>query len=257
MRRLESQMRWVRCVQSISNKMTNIAIIFARGGSKGLVGKNIKFFCGKPLIAWAILQAKSARFVDRVVVSTDSTEIANIAMEYGAEVPFLRPQLLALDETPEWLAWQHAVDFFDKQRSIDLFISVPATAPLRLDQDIDRCITEYQNGGVDAVLAYTDAHRNPYFNMVVKNNEEYLQLACSGNQSAIHRRQDAPELYDITTVAYVVNPKFILSNKSLFSGKIRGIYVPPERAIDIDTQLDFDIAEYLFKRRNLDDIKCK
>jgi CMP-N-acetylneuraminic acid synthetase len=235
--------------------MTTIAIIFARGGSKGLLGKNIKLFCGKPLIAWSIMQAKSAHLIDRVVVSTDSVEIAKVAIEYGAEVPFLRPKFLAMDHTPEWLAWQHAVDFFDKEHAINLFVSIPPTAPLRYREDIDNCISDYQTGGVDAVLTYTDAHRNPYFNMVQKDESEYLRLVCSKESGEIHRRQDAPVLYDLTTVAYVVNPALIRNQDSLFSGNIRGIYVPPERAIDIDTQLDFDIAEYLFQRRSLNDFK--
>lgn len=235
--------------------MTTIAIIFARGGSKGLLGKNIKLFCGKPLIAWSIIQAKSAHLIDRVVVSTDSVDIAKVAIEYGAEVPFLRPKFLATDHTPEWLAWQHAVDFFDKEDAINLFVSIPATAPLRYKEDIDNCISDYQTGGVDAVLTYTDAHRNPYFNMVQKDESEYLRLVCSKESGEVHRRQDAPVLYDLTTVAYVVNPALIRNQDSLFSGNIRGIYVPPERAIDIDTQLDFDIAEYLFQRRSLNDFK--
>jgi N-acylneuraminate cytidylyltransferase len=236
--------------------MTTTAIIFARGGSKGLLGKNIKQFCGKPLLAWSIIQAKSARFVDRVVVSTDCIDIADIAVEYGADVPFIRPQFLSLDDTPEWLAWQHAVNFLDMRDSIDLFVSVPATAPLRLSEDIDCCISEYQKGGVDAVVTYTDAHRNPYFNMVKKDAKELLQLACQAENGGVYRRQDAPTLYDLTTVAYVVNPKFILRENSLFNGNIRGVYVPSERAIDIDTQLDFDVAEYLFQRRDLDDPQC-
>ena len=94
--------------------MKTVGIIFARGGSKGLPGKNIRHLQNKPLIAWSIEQALSVNRIEKVIVSTDSDEIASISREYGADVPFLRPKELAQDETPEWLAWQHALDYFVK-----------------------------------------------------------------------------------------------------------------------------------------------
>ena len=113
--------------------MKIIAFIFARGGSKGLPNKNIKILNGKPLIAWSIEHAKKINRIDRVIVSTDSEEIAKIAREFGAEVPFMRPLELATDESPEWLSWQHGLKHL---KSIDgclpdLMLSIPATAPLR------------------------------------------------------------------------------------------------------------------------------
>jgi len=93
--------------------MSIVAVIFARGGSKGLPGKNLRILGDKPLIAWSIEHAKAVRRIDRVIVSTDSTEIAQVALKYGAEVPFIRPSDLAQDDSPEWLSWKHALNFLE------------------------------------------------------------------------------------------------------------------------------------------------
>jgi len=230
--------------------MTIFAFIFARGGSKGLPGKNIKIFNGKPLIAWSIEQAINTKSVDRVLVSTDSEAIANIAIEYGAEVPFMRPAELASDDCAEWKAWQHALTYLERNEGVlpDLMVTVPATAPLRISKDIENCIEEFNKGGADIVVTITDAHRSPWFNMVKREGSGNLELVVS-TQNDIHRRQDAPLVYDMATVAYVANPRFILSATSIFSGKVRGVYIPIERAIDIDTMLDFEIAEFLSQRQ--------
>ena len=212
-------------------------------------GKNIKLFCGKPLIAWAIESAKAVKQIQRVVVSTDSEEIAKIAREFGAEVPFLRPSIIAQDNSAEWLAWQHALKFFsnDEGPEYDVMVSIPATAPLRKPIDISNCIDAYEKDDVDAVITVTDAHRNPYFNMVSETSNGLVNLVSKPSK-VIYNRQDAPKVFDITTVAYVAKTSFVLNNKSIFSGKVSSIYVPIERSIDIDTKLDFEIAEFLFER---------
>ncbi|MCW7497022.1 acylneuraminate cytidylyltransferase family protein [Leptospira levettii] len=230
--------------------MNIIAFIFARGGSKGLPNKNIKPLAGKPLIAWSIEQAKSVKAIKRVIVSTDSDQIAEVAFQYGAEVPFKRPSELANDDTPEWLAWRHALNFLkDETGNLpDAILSIPATAPLRHSDDIVACINEFKKYKPDAVITVSDAHRSPYFNMVKKTNYGLVELVIPPN-GVINRRQDSPVVYDMATVAYVLDPSFILKNSSLFSGKVRAVHVPIERAIDIDTPFDFDLAEFLMERR--------
>lgn len=230
--------------------MKTPAFIFARGGSKGLPGKNIRPLGDKPLIAWSIQQALAVERIDRVIVSTDSLEIASVAREFGAEVPFLRPAALATDESPEWLAWRHGLQYLKATNGTmpDLLVSVPATAPLRLTEDIENCLDEYEKGGADIVITITDAHRNPFFNMVKPNFDGTFDLVNS-IESTITRRQDAPEVYDVTTVCYVATPKFIMENNSIFEGNVRAVYVPIERAIDIDTLLDFQIAETILSER--------
>ena len=226
------------------------ALIFARGGSKGLPGKNIRLLGGKPLIAWSIDHALAVKRIARVIVSTDSCEIAAVAREYGAEVPFIRPPELARDDSPEWLAWQHALNYLlDKDGALpDAIVSVPTTAPLRLPLDIENCLDNYERGGADVVITVTDAHRSPYFNMVRLNADETVGLVMPP-QSAIVRRQDAPTVFDMATVAYVARPEFVLTHNGTFEGRVRAVHVPTERAIDIDTLLDFQIAECLLNLR--------
>ena len=230
--------------------MKAIAIIFARGGSKGLPGKNIRPLGGKPLIAWSIEHALAIKRIVRVIVSTDSEEIATIARQYGAEVPFIRPTKFAKDDSPEWLAWRHALNYLIKETGLlpEVMVSVPPTAPLRLEIDIENCLDEYEKGDVDTIITVTDAHRSPYFNMVKTNADGTVRLVNS-MKSAVIRRQDAPLVYDMATVCYVVNPEFVINNNSAFEGRVRAVHVPPERAIDIDTLLDFQITETLLNIR--------
>ena len=226
--------------------MNVVAIIFARGGSKGLPGKNIRLLNGKPLIVWSIDHALAVKRIDRVLVSTDSHEIAAVALKNGAEVPFMRPADLASDDSPEWLAWRHALNYLRETtgKLPDVIVSVPATAPLRLPQDIENCLDEYENHDADIVITVTDAHRSPYFNMVKTNADGSVGLV-NPPQKAIARRQDAPTVFDMATVCYAIKPEFVMSHESIFEGRVRSVYVPTERAIDIDTMLDFQFAEYL------------
>jgi CMP-N-acetylneuraminic acid synthetase len=226
------------------------AFIFARGGSKGLPGKNIIQFGGKPLIAWSIEQALAVQGIERVIVSTDSVEIADIAKRYGADVPFMRPAELSSDESPEWLAWRHALNYVLKSSGAlpDVMVSVPVTAPLRLPSDIKNCIHEYKKNKVDAVISVSDANRSPYFNMVQINQDGYIELV-NPPQSPIVRRQDVPVVYNMTTVCYVLRSEFVMTHNSVFEGRVKAVHVPAERAIDIDTLLDLQIAQSLLKIR--------
>jgi len=215
-----------------------------------LPGKNIRPLGGKPLIAWSIEQALAVKRIERVIVSTDSAEIAAVAREYGAEVPFIRPAELARDESPEWLAWRHALNYLLKTMGAlpEVMVSVPTTAPLRLAVDIENCLDEYEKGDADMVITVTDAHRSPYFNMVKAKSDGTVSLV-NPPKSAIARRQDAPVVYDMATVCYVANPEFIMTHNAMFEGRVKAVNVPVERAIDIDNLLDFQIAECLLNIR--------
>ena len=230
--------------------MRIVALICARGGSKGLPGKNIRPLAGRPLISWAIDHAKAVKRVARVIVSTDSEDIAEVARQAGAEVPFLRPAELAQDNSPEWRVWRHALDFIkgDEGGYPEGLLVVPATAPLRAVTDLEQCLDEYEKGGVDAVVTVTDAHRSPYFNMVQVSKDGTVGLVIPP-VSTIVRRQDVPVVYDMTTVAYVARPEFVMTRNGIFEGRVCSVHVPLERAIDIDTALDFKIAECLMGAR--------
>lgn len=224
------------------------ALIFARGGSKGVPGKNIRPLGGRPLIAHAIAAARAATCVSRIVVSTDDDAIAETARAWGAEVPFRRPPELARDDSPEWLAWRHAIGELRRAGDhVDTFVSVPATAPLRQAQDIDACVAKMAASNADIVITVTPAARNPYFNMVTLDPAGIARLAMSPD-GAVVRRQDAPPMFDMTTVCYAARADFVLSAGSMFEGRVAAVLVPPERAIDIDSELDLTIAECLLAR---------
>lgn len=223
-----------------------IGFIFARGGSKGVLRKNIRALAGKPLIAYAIETARASALIDRVIVSTDDTEIAKVAEQYGAEVPFMRPTALAQDDSPEWLAWQHALHTLTAAQP-DVFVSIPPTAPLRQVEDLDACIKALLQSEADIVITVAPAYRNPYYNMVMLDDKGYARVVISADQG-IHRRQTAPTVYDMTTVAYAARSAFILKANSIFEGKVGAVVVPAERAIDIDTELDFKLAEFLLSQ---------
>jgi CMP-N-acetylneuraminic acid synthetase len=228
-----------------------VAGIFARGGSKGVPRKNVRLLGGKPLIAWAIEAARASTLINRVIVSTDDPEIAEVSSRFGAEIPFLRPAELARDDSPELLAWQHAIrtiDGVEGNPHCDVFVSVPATSPLRAVEDIDACILALLDSDADAVIAVKAAERSPYFNMVTMDPAGFVKLVIQPDGD-VSRRQDAPVVYDMTTVAYAVRPAYALSAQSILQGRVRAVIVPPERALDIDTELDFAIAEYLIGRQ--------
>jgi len=230
--------------------MTSVAFIFARGGSKGLPGKNTRLLAGKPLIGWSIEHALAVKRIERVIVSTDSQEIASIAREFGAEVPFMRPMDLARDNTPEWLAWRHALTYLKETEGFlpKVMVSVPTTAPLRAPTDINNCLDEYGKGNLDVVVTVTEARSSPYFNMVKKNPDGTVRLVIPP-AVLVTRRQGAPTVYDMTTVAYVINTEFVLNHESIFDGRVGMVEVPRERAIDIDTIIDFRMAEFYLSQQ--------
>ena len=228
-----------------------VAFIFARGGSKGVPRKNIRPLAGKPLIAYAIETARASRLISRVIVSTDDTEIADVARRFGAEVPFMRPAELARDDAPEWLAWQHAIrELQKKPGKLDAFVSVPPTAPLRAVEDVDACIEKLLSTDADIVITATEARRNPYFNMITISPAGDAGIVIPPREP-IHRRQSAPDVFDMCTVAYAARPEFVCRAKTVFEGRVKAVVVPPERSMDIDTELDFEIAEFLIKRHNI------
>lgn len=226
--------------------MTFVGMIFARGGSKGIPNKNLQLVAGLPLISRAIRTALNVPQLNRVIVSTDSREIADVSLAAGAEVPFLRPGHLAGDTSAEWLAWRHALEFLRRTEGslADALVSVPATSPLRLASDIDACIDMYRQDQWDAVITVTPAQRNPYFNMVRLGTTGDVKLAID-SQTRFVRRQDAPQLYDMCTVAFVARAEFVLQAQSLWEGRVGAVVIPQERALDVDTPFDLKVARLL------------
>ncbi|SHI22152.1 CMP-N,N'-diacetyllegionaminic acid synthase [Vibrio aerogenes CECT 7868] len=226
--------------------MKYFAFIFARGGSKGLPGKNVKPLAGKPLLEYSIDTAQAAPSVARVFVSTDDKEIAAVAKNAGAIV-IDRPVELATDQSPEWLSWRHAVEWASQHYGeFDGFVSLPATSPLRSVDDVEHAIEKLQSQDADICISVTPSSRSPYFNMVKANESDLMELVIQPDNE-VCRRQDVPEVFDITTVVYVTTPAFVMNHYGLFSGKVASIEVPKSRAVDIDDIYDFHLAEAILQ----------
>jgi N-acylneuraminate cytidylyltransferase len=222
--------------------------VFARGGSKGLPRKNVLRLGGKPLLAHSIDTAKQVQRVERIFVSTEDPEIKQIAEEYGAEV-IDRPPELAQDTAAELDAWRHAVSYLEARgETFDVLMSLPATSPLRSPEDVNRCLDALDND-TDVVITVTPASRSPYFNMVSREPDGSCEILFSPS-TGYSRRQDVPEAFDITTVAYAVKTEFLRAHQKLLDGKTKSVVIPKERAVDIDDYWDFKFAELIYKEMN-------
>ena len=234
--------------------MRVVCFICARKGSKGLRNKNIDNICGKPVIVWSIEQAKNSKLVDEIVVSTDCDNIASVSRDNGAKVYFMRPDHLSDDESGKWQVWQHAITEYRKitGNDMDIFLDLDCTSPLRNVSDIDNAINLYISSNVDAVFSICEAKKNPYFNMVeYKNN--ILQLSKKLD-SRIVRRQDAPKVYEHAASIYVISPNFLLKGTGLLDGNAIGYEMPNERCVDIDSNFDYRLVEFLMNSEGLADV---
>ena len=229
--------------------MNTVCVIGARGGSKGLPGKNLRPLLGKPLIAWSIEQAKACPEISRVVVSTDSEAIADVARDYGADIPFLRPDILASDTAGKWNVWQHALEACERHYGapVDIYVDLDCTSPLREVDDISRAIAQFVSAGVDAVFSVCEARKNPYFNMVELTEDGCAQLVKSP-PTPVHGRQFAPKVYAMNASIYVWHRRTL--SKGLWSGRARLYVMPRERSIDIDAPLDFLLVEMLMREKH-------
>jgi N-acylneuraminate cytidylyltransferase len=234
--------------------MTYWGVVFARGGSKGVPGKNLRKVGGVPLIGHSVQTGLATPEIEGFFCSTDSEEIADAARGFGASIPFMRPAELAGDESPEWDAWQHFAKYLmaGGAREEDAIVSLPTTSPLRNVEDVRSAIALYESSSADVVVTTTEASRSPWFNMVTVDGEGRVQVLLGSESGGPARRQDAPKVFDLTTVAYVASLSHILSAPRLFGGVVAGLEIPKERALDIDTELDLDIANYLYGKRGED-----
>lgn len=221
-----------------------VCVIPARGGSKGLPGKNIKMFCGKPLITHTIEQARQSKYIDRVIVSTEAEEIAQISLEYGAEAPFVRPMELAQDSSSTIDVLLHAINWLENVNrfAFDIILLLHTTTPLRSVEDINRCIVLMVDEKADNVFSVAESHRNPYFNMVEEDTTGFARLVKEGCYST---RQSTPKVYDMNASIYVWWKELLKKKKKIFLEKTKIYIMPKERSIDIDDDLDFRIAEFL------------
>ena len=225
-----------------------LAVVPARGGSRGLPGKNLRRLGGKPLLAHAIECGLACPDIDHLVVSTESADIVAVAREYGADTPFVRPVELASDTAPMLPVLQHAISECERhyRNQVDLLVLLDPTGPLRTPGDIAACIKLARQNGCDAVISGNRAHRSPYFNMVSPYGE-FVNLTITPPDN-IGRRQDSPAVYDLNTVVWVYTRRALMQEQARIPRKSRLYLVPPERAIDVDSEFDFELLEFVYSR---------
>ncbi len=218
-----------------------LAIIPARGGSKGILGKNLKEVNGKPLIAWSIEHALSSPEVQHVIVSTDNEEIAKISKDYGAEVPFIRPIDLAQDATPTEPVLIHALDFYEKQDYFfDAVILLQPTSPFRKQSTLSKAIKEFENSNSDSLLSVCENHH-----FFWKNKAKPEALYDFQNRP---RRQDISEFdrwYRENGSIYITRAHILRKNNNRLGGKISMFVMTEEESWEIDSQADLKIASAL------------
>jgi N-acylneuraminate cytidylyltransferase/CMP-N,N'-diacetyllegionaminic acid synthase len=225
-----------------------LAIIPARGGSKGLPGKNLKELNGKPLICYAIEQAKKSKLIDKIVVSTDDIDIANVAVNCGAECPFLRPAHLATDDSLVNDTYIYTLDKLKNDFDYDVseFIVLQPTTPLRKVSDIDSAIELFKQKDADSVVSYVEESHSVYWHKFLDENMCFDDIF----EQKLANRQEYRKSYYPNGAVYIFKKKLILENK-WYSDKSFAYLMPRSRSVDIDTLDDFLYAEYLLgKNKN-------
>lgn len=225
-----------------------LAIIPARAGSRGLPGKNTLPLGGKPLIAHTIEAARAAHSIQRIVVSTESEEIAHIAQQYGAEVPFLRPAELARDETPTLPVLQHVLSEIAaaEGHQPEIIVLLQPTSPLRRAKDIDRAVTLLEQTRADSVVSLCAAEHHPAW---MRRVECGRVLPFLENGPECTRRQDLPPVYRLNGAIYVTRARVLLQENAILGRDTRALVMDNESSVDIDTPLDLKIAALILQER--------
>jgi CMP-N-acetylneuraminic acid synthetase len=231
------------------SKRTILAIITARGGSKGLPKKNIRVLCGKPLIAWTIEHACNSAYVDRIVVSTDDEEIAEIARQHGAEVPFLRPKALARDGSPSIDAVLHAINWLeDRGDHYDLILLLEPTSPLRKKTDLDDAVTLMLNNidNADALVSVGEVHQeHPY--IIKKVEGGYVKPFINTGEN-VYQRQQLPAAYFPYGVVYLSKTDALKKHKTFYQERALPYFIERWQNYEIDDIYDFICIEAIMKR---------
>jgi CMP-N-acetylneuraminic acid synthetase len=227
--------------------MNILGLITARGGSKGIPKKNIKFLGGVPLIAYTIDVAKKSKLINDLILSTDNQEIADVSKSYGLPIPFLRPKELAADDTPHYLVIQHAVKFMEHMNRVtyDYVVLLQPTSPFRLVEDIDITINKLINSDADSAVTMVQINDNHPLKAKKIVNGIVEPFFCEYPEPEGMPRQKLPIAYKRSGAVYVMKRNIIMDNNSMFGKKITCHVVPENRSIDIDTNKDWAVAEYM------------
>lgn len=218
-----------------------LALIPARGGSKGIPGKNITPLAGKPLIAWTIEAARASAHVDEVVLTTDDDGIAKVGLRFGASVPFMRPQALATDEAS---TMDVVFDALDRLPGFDVVVLLQPTSPLRTSADIDACLALLDD--VPACVSVRPAIDHPYLTFGLHEQKVLTAYAAPPAGQSL-RRQDLPGAWCLNGAVYAADIPWLRAHRSFISGFTVAYPMPAERSIDIDTPTDLRTAEDLLR----------
>ena len=222
-----------------------LAIIPARGGSKGIPNKNIMDICGKPLIAYTIEAGKKSKYIDEIVVSTDSHTIKEVAVQYGAKVPFLRPELLSDDSAKSIDLVLHAIDFYMSNNTyFDYVILLQPTSPLRTFAQIDEAIEKLIDSNGNSLVSVREADENPVIMRSIQNDKLKEVISFEG---ANLRRQDLPMFYIFNGAIYITSNDMLIHKKKFIDEDTIPYVMSKESSVDIDTKLDAKLVEFIIK----------
>lgn len=225
--------------------------IGVRKNSKGLKGKNFRPINGKPLLDWSLDQLLRCEALDFVFVSTDCDLMYRHSIDKGALDIGLRPDSLADDRTAKWDVWKHSTAMIEEQvGKVDLLVDLDCTSPLRLDEDIIGALDTFHSQKPDMVMSCCHAKKNPYFNLLELDKSGCLHVSKSGGTKIV-ARQLAPLVLEHAASTYVIDSSYLKRAKSLYEGKVIPFMMPEERCIDIDSELDYEIVEFLMQKRGL------
>lgn len=230
------------------NGKTFLAVIPARGGSKGVVRKNIRPVAGKPLIAWTIEAARKSAYIDRLILSSDDVEIIAVAAAWGCEAPFVRPAELAADDTPGIDPVLHAITAINE--SFDYVVLLQPTSPLRLAADIDGCIEFCQSKGGPVCVSVTEPDAHPYWTFRLDGGGRLQPFV--DDVARYPRRQSLPPVYVLNGAVYVADCRWLLEKRSFIAAETLAFPMPEERSLDVDSETDLKIASFLLSTREDD-----
>lgn len=221
---------------------TVLAIVPARGGSKGVPRKNVRPLGGRPLIAWTIAAARASRYIDRLILSSEDGEIMRVAAGLGCDVPFARPAALAADDTPGIAPVLHALEALP---GYEMVVLLQPTSPFRAAQDIDACIEACARGGAPACVSVAEPEQSPYWTFTLDGSRRLRPVIPGGVLPG--RRQDLPAAYALNGAVYVARTDWLARNGEFITEETAGHVMPAVRSLDIDTELDLRIAEFMLK----------
>ena len=224
-----------------------MALIPARGGSKGVPRKNLRMLAGKPLIAWTIEAAKSSQYIDEVVLSSEDDEIIQTARAWGCATPFVRPAVLAGDEVSAVLPVLHAIQEFP---GFDYVVLLQPTSPLRLPADIDACIEQCLQANANACVSVAKPDKSPYWMMQL--DERARMVPVLGWNPQYRQRQDLPEVFALNGSIYVAKCDWLSVSETFLTEDTLAYEMPRHRSVDIDTELDLIVAEAILRNRDVE-----